>query len=99
LLDSLTLTANIIPLAVPPLSLYQGFATTAPTYGVYEFALILVAQGANRAVFAGKAYDCDQTRNLVTLVDLPIISQVTKAAPDAPYLCLLLKIDPRRSEI
>ena len=32
---------------------------------------------------------------LVTSVDLPALSHVTRATPAAPYLCVMLRIDPR----
>jgi AraC-like DNA-binding protein len=44
----------------------------------------------------GETYVYDQTHFLVTSVDLPVMSQVTGATKETPYLCLCFKIDLRR---
>src|ERR1700743_1449188 len=63
--------------AIPFLTLYRWNAPTAAVCGVYEPSLTLVAQGSKRALLAGETYVYDQSRYLVTSVDLPVMSQVT----------------------
>ena len=65
-----------------------------PARGVQEAALCLIVQGAKRAILADEVYDYDASRFVVASVDLPVTAQVTQAAPDAPYLCLVLKLSP-----
>jgi len=59
-------------------------------------ALVLAAQGAKRVVLAGEAYEYGPDHGLVTALDLPVTSRVTRASPEAPYLCLVYEIDPVR---
>jgi AraC-like DNA-binding protein len=82
--------------AIPFLTLYRWNAPTATACGVYEPSLTLVAQGSKRALLGGETYVYDQTHFLVTSVDLPVMSQVTGATKDTPYLCLCFRIDLRR---
>ncbi len=63
--------------------------------GVASPALVFAAQGAKRVVVGGQAYDYDHLHCLVTSVDLPMTSQVTRASSDAPYLCVKLALDPQ----
>ncbi|WP_448227589.1 AraC family transcriptional regulator N-terminal domain-containing protein [Pseudoxanthomonas mexicana] len=65
-----------------------------PARGVQEAALCLIVQGAKRAILADEVYDYDASRFVVASVNLPVTAQVTQAAPDAPYLCLVLKLSP-----
>ncbi|MGU7778987.1 AraC family transcriptional regulator N-terminal domain-containing protein [Burkholderia sp. PU8-34] len=64
--------------------------------GVSRAAFVLAAQGAKRVVVAGHAYEYDTQNCLITSIDLPILSRVTKASPDAPYLCMSFMLNPQR---
>ncbi|MBW0451097.1 AraC family transcriptional regulator [bacterium M00.F.Ca.ET.228.01.1.1] len=81
--------------AIPSLSFYRYSAPTDLGCGVTSSAFVFAAQGAKRVVVAGQAYDYDHLHCLVTSVDLPMTSQVTRASADAPYLCVKLTLDPQ----
>jgi AraC-like DNA-binding protein len=77
-----------------PLVLFRMSSPSAPIHGVYEPALCLVAQGSKQVMLANEVYRYDPANYLLVSVDLPIISQVTEATSDLPYLGLRLNLDP-----
>ena len=78
---------------VPGLSIYRSSAPNAPACGMYSAALTVVAQGSKRVMLADETYAYDEAHYLVTSVDLPVISQVVQASPQAPCLCFTFAID------
>ncbi|WP_321819793.1 MULTISPECIES: AraC family transcriptional regulator [unclassified Burkholderia] len=82
--------------AVPALMLHRHAHPVDLGCGVSRAALVIAAQGAKRVIVAGQAYEYDTRNCLITSIDLPILSRVTQASPDAPYLCLSLTLDLQR---
>lgn len=60
-----------------------------PTFG-------LVAQGAKSVTLGQEVYDYGVGDYLVVSLDLPVISRVTAASPEAPHLGLGMVINPER---
>ena len=65
---------------------------TAPCSGTYEPSVIVVAQGRKRVDLGQRTFIYDESRFLLTSVDLPIISQVIEASEAEPCLALALKV-------
>ncbi|WP_243295137.1 AraC family transcriptional regulator [Geothrix mesophila] len=65
-------------------------------HAVQRPGLCLVAQGAKRVMLGQELYEYDASRVLVYSVDVPVSAQVTQASLDAPYLGLLVDLDPAR---
>src|SRR5689334_736257 len=78
---------------VPGLILTRRTAPTAPTSAAYEPSLAVVAQGRKRADLGRTTFMFDESRFLLTSIDLPVVSQVIEASEDMPYLCFLLKLE------
>jgi AraC-like DNA-binding protein len=53
----------------------------------------VVAQGRKRADLGGTTFIFDESRYLLTSLDLPVICNVIEASEDVPYLCFVLKLD------
>ncbi len=79
--------------AVPGLMLTRRTAPTAPASAAYEPSLAVVAQGRKRATLAGTTFIFDQSRYLLTSLDLPVICNVFEASEAVPYLCFVLKLE------
>jgi AraC-like DNA-binding protein len=79
--------------AVPGLLLTRRTAPTAPVSATYEPSLAVVAQGRKRATLAGNTFIFDQSRYLLTSLDLPVICNVIEASESVPYLCFVLKLE------
>ena len=78
---------------VPGLSLYRKSAPTECASAAYEPELIIFVQGEKRINIGGTTLLCDSSTFLLTSIDLPVISQVTKASRETPILALMLKLE------
>jgi AraC-like DNA-binding protein len=78
---------------VPGLLLTRRTAPTAPASATYEPSLAVVAQGRKRATLGGTTFIFDESRYLLTSLDLPVICNVIEASEEVPYLCFVLKLD------
>jgi AraC-like DNA-binding protein len=81
------------PTAIPGLSLYRRSVTTECTTTTYEPKLIVFAQGEKRINLNGRTYICNGFTYLLSTIDMPVVSQVTKATPELPILGLLLDLE------
>jgi len=79
--------------AIPGLLLARRTAPTAPTTATYEPSIAVVAQGRKRASLAGTTFIFDESRYLLTSLDLPVICNVIEASEQVPYLCFVLKLE------
>src|SRR5258706_6141281 len=78
---------------IPGLLLTRRTAPTAPTSVAYEPSLAVVAQGRKRVDLGRTTFIFDESRFLLTSLDLPVISQVIEASEEAPYLGFMLKLE------
>lgn len=78
---------------IPGLTLYRRTAPTAQRSVTYEPSVAVVAQGRKRVDLGRTTFIYDESRFLLTSVDLPVTSQVIEANEKSPYLCLLLKLE------
>lgn len=78
---------------VPGLLLSRRTAPTAPASATYEPSVAVVAQGRKRATLAGTTFMFDESRYLLTSLDLPVICNVIEASEEVPYLCFVLKLE------
>ena len=78
---------------VPGLLLSRRTAPTAAATATYEPSLAVVAQGKKRAILAGTTFIFDESRYLLTSLDLPVICNVIEASEQTPYLCFVLKLE------
>ena len=78
---------------IPGLRLYRRSVTTACASSTYEPSLVVFVQGQKRINLGRTTYLCDESTFLLTSVDLPVVSQVVNASPEAPILGLLLRLE------
>lgn len=79
--------------SVPGLLLARRTAPTAPCAMTYEPGLIVIAQGRKSVELGQQVFLYDASHYLVTSVDLPIVSRVVEASPEAPCLAMALKLE------
>jgi AraC-like DNA-binding protein len=79
--------------AIPGLQMFRRTSPTAPATATYEPSLAVVAQGRKRADLGRTTFIFDESRFLLTSLDLPVISQVIEASEEVPYLCFFLKLE------
>ncbi len=78
---------------IPGVSLHQRTAPTPPCRMTYHPGIIVVAQGSKRVNLGRTTFTYDQSRFVVTAVDLPIVSWVALATEKVPCLALSIKFD------
>ena len=78
---------------VPGLLFSRRTAPTAPASATYEPSLAVVAQGRKQAELGGTRFIFDESRYLLTSLDLPVICNVIEASEKVPYLCFVLKLE------
>jgi AraC-like DNA-binding protein len=81
------------PRPVDGLKVFSTTRTTAPLGGVAEPVVVLVAQGAKRAILGDRAFDYAAGQFLVVTVDLPLTSSITVASAAEPFLSLSMPLD------
>lgn len=81
--------------AISGLMMYRRSAATAPMPCIYGLGLGLTVQGGKRVMLSDKIFDYGPGQSLVTSVDLPVVSYVTRADPTEPYLGLRMDLDAR----
>src|SRR3974390_371349 len=75
------------------LSLHRRTSPTPPCRTTYHPGVIVVAQGIKQATLGRTGFIYDETRFLLTAVDLPIVSWVAEATEEVPCLVLSLRLD------
>ena len=78
---------------IPGVSLHQRTAPTPPCRMTYHPGVIVVAQGSKRVNLGRTSFTYDESRFVVTAVDLPIVSWVAEATEEVPCLALSIKLD------
>lgn len=78
---------------IPGVSLHQRTAPTPPCRMTYHPGIIVVAQGSKRVNLGRTTFTYDDSRFVVTAVDLPIVSWVAEATANVPCLALSIKLD------
>ncbi len=79
--------------AIPGLSLHRRTGPTAPCAVAYAPGLIVMAQGRKRVELGRNTFIHDESRYLLTALDLPSVSQVIEASKERPALAFALKLE------
>ncbi len=82
-----------VPTEISGLRLHRRSEPSACTSATYEPSMVVFVQGQKRINVGKTVYLCDRKNFLLTSIDLPVVSQVTNATPESPFLCLVLKLD------
>jgi AraC-like DNA-binding protein len=80
--------------AIPSLFFARYSKITGPNYGVYKPSLCIIVQGAKEVLLSHERFRYSPAEYLVASVDLPVITQVTEASSDVPYLAIILQFNP-----
>src|SRR5438094_3822957 len=78
---------------IPGVSLHRRTSPTPPCRTTYHPGVIVVAQGRKQVNLGRSSFIYDESRFLLTAVDLPIVSWVAEATKKVPCLVLSLRLD------
>jgi AraC-like DNA-binding protein len=80
---------------LPALSFHRRDAPTEPVPCIYPLSLAVTTQGEKQVTVGEKILNYVPGQSLLTTIDLPVLSHVTRATTREPYLGLLLRLDTR----
>ncbi|WP_266167910.1 AraC family transcriptional regulator [Dyella subtropica] len=95
IVERYTPTVGVHATAWEPLSFFRADSAGAPTCAMYEPGLGLALQGAKQIHLGQETFVHQPASYLVTSVDVPVSSQVLRATPEQPCLCLTFRFDLR----
>lgn len=81
--------------AIPGLTLHRRRAPTEPLHCIYNLGLGVVAQGDKQVLLGGESIDYGPGQSMLTTIDLPVVSHVTRASAAEPFLGMMLTLDVR----
>ena len=81
--------------SIPALRLHRRAAATEPLHCIYNLGLGVVAQGRKQVLIGDEAIDYGPGQSMLTTIDLPVVSHVTRATAREPFLGMMLTLDVR----
>ncbi|RYH09415.1 AraC family transcriptional regulator [Tropicimonas sp. IMCC6043] len=79
---------------LPGLFLAVSDISTGPIHSVYQPSFCAVLQGAKVSQLGERSYRYDSGKCLITSLDVPIRAEIVEASAEAPYIAVVLNIDP-----
>src|SRR5580700_962198 len=86
-------SAESLATDIPELTLHRRTSPTDPCPATYEPGVTVIAQGRKRVDLGRTTFIYDESRYLLTSLDLPIVSQVVEASEQVPFLAMSIKLD------
>ena len=80
---------------IPELKFWRFSNPTEPAPVIQQPAVYVVVQGRKQVTVGDRTYVYDPSQYLAVSLEVPAVAKVLEASPDAPYLCLTLRVDPR----
>ena len=81
--------------ANPALTLHRRSAITEPLHCIYKLGLGVVAQGDKQVLLGNETIGFGPGQSMLTTIDLPVVSHVTRASAREPFLGMMLTLDVR----
>ncbi len=81
------------PTAIAGLSLHRRSAPTRAVRLDYKPSLAFVAQGGKSVMLGNEHFSYGSDEYLLTSIGLPVLTRVTQASAEHPFLCFLLNLD------
>jgi AraC-like DNA-binding protein len=80
---------------IAALTLHRRHAPSEPLHCIYNLGLGVVAQGDKQVLLGGETIDYGPGQSMLTTIDLPVVSHVTRASVREPFLGMMLTLDVR----
>lgn len=85
---------GIAPTPIPGMFAVIATAPSAIIHDLYRPLVCLMVQGAKQVTIAGEPFDFRAGDSLLVTADVPTVSRITRASAAAPYLSLVIELDP-----
>jgi AraC-like DNA-binding protein len=80
---------------IPSLKFRRCSSATDPMPCIYGLGLVLIVQGGKRITLGDEIFDYGAGQSLITTVDLPVVSYITRASSAEPFLGMWLELNAR----
>lgn len=87
-------SAGVARTPIPGLSTIRAMAPSELQYAISRPLVCLVLQGTKHVTMGKKAFTFGAGDSLLITADVPTVSQIKRASAAAPYLSLVLDLDP-----
>ena len=84
-----------VPTPIPYLSFLRFLRPTEMSRGILEPSMCLVLQGRKKVLIGAAIKHYGPGSYVLSVVDMPVSGQVTRATQDEPYLGLKIDLDPK----
>lgn len=81
------------PTQIPGLSVHRRSVVTDPIPCIYGLGVALIVQGGKQVMLGEEVFDFAPGHSLLTTVDLPVVSHISRASAAEPFLAVLLTLD------
>ncbi|PPT86740.1 AraC family transcriptional regulator [Xanthomonas arboricola] len=81
------------PTSLPGLSVHRRSAPAMPMPCIYGLGLGLTLQGGKQVMLGEEVFDFAPGNSLLTTVDLPVVTHVSSATREEPFLGMLIGLD------
>ena len=85
---------GVAPSPIPGLGTVRACAPSGLLHAIPRPLVCLVLQGSKHVDFGKQGFDFQAGDSLLVTANVPTVSQVTRASLAAPYLALVLELDP-----
>lgn len=85
---------GLAPTSIPALKIFRVPAPEGVTHAIARPLVCLVVQGGKQVTQGARSHEFGTGETLLISADVPIVSQITRASHAAPYLSLVLELDP-----
>lgn len=86
--------AGIAQTPIPGLTVIRSFTPTGLVHAVSQPLVCLVLQGTKQVTMGSQCFTFNAGDSLLITADVPTVSQITCATEAAPYLSLVVDLDP-----
>lgn len=87
-------TAGVARTPIAGLTVLRATAPTALDYAISNPLVALVVQGDKHVTTGERGFDFGAGESLLITADVPTLSRITRASVGAPYMSLVLDLDP-----
>lgn len=86
--------AGLAQTPIPGLTTIRSATPSGLLYAISQPLVCLVLQGSKQVAMGTQSFSFGAGDSLLITADVPTVSQVTRASAEAPYLSLVLELDP-----
>lgn len=86
--------AGLAQTPVPGLTTIRASSPSGLLHAIARPLVCLVLQGSKQVTIGTQSFTFEAGDSLLITADVPTVSQVTRASPEAPYLSLVLDLEP-----